>query len=196
MSHGLRRQFERASSEGWIPFFLAAGERYDVRPEVVLGIASRESDMGGPQLPDGSYKWLVMPGDGGHGYGITQIDRKSYPEWVNTGAWQNAEAGIHQGAAVLAAKRDGLIRRAGSVVSVRDSKTRIIYKFTMPLLGDALLERVAIASYNSGDWGAYHHTKGRSPDFGTTNRNYAKDVLGRADLFRQWLIETQKGSVA
>jgi hypothetical protein len=144
--------------------------------------------MGGPVLPDGSFKWLVMPGDRGHAYGITQIDKRTDPEWIATGAWQHAHAGIHKGAAVLAAKRDGLMRRAGQIVSVKDRKTRIVYRFTMPHWTDAaLLEKVAIASFNSGDWAPYHVTKGRDCDFGTTGRDYSADVLGRAELFRQWL---------
>ena len=120
----IRRHFDRAVAEGWLPFFLEAAECYDVRSEVLMAIASRESDMGGPRLPDGSFKWLMMPGDGGHGYGLMQVDRRNFPEWVQTDAWQKPELGIYQGAKVLAGKRDGLVRRIGQTVSVRDRKTR------------------------------------------------------------------------
>jgi hypothetical protein len=188
----LRWHFDRVVAEGWLPDFLAAAERYEVRPELLMAIASRESEMGGPRLPDGSLKWLVMPGDGGHGYGLMQVDRRSYPEWVATEAWQQPAAGIYQGAAVVAAKRQGLMRRIGQTVSVRDRKTRHIYRFTMPPLDGALLERVAVASYNAGDWAAYHWVKRADPDYGTTGKNYSADVLGRAVLFRQWLTEHQK----
>jgi hypothetical protein len=189
----LRAHFARAVEEGWLPHFRAAATRYAERVEVLMGIASRETEMGGDLLPDGSFEWLVKPGDGGHGFGLMQVDRKSYPEWVATGAWQHAHAGIHQGAAVLAAKRDGLMRRAGQIVSVTDRKTRAVYRFTMPHWTDpGLLEKVAIAAFNSGDWAPYHVTKGRDCDFGTTGKNYSDDVLKRADLFRRWLSEMQE----
>lgn len=184
----VRLHFDRALEEGWVPYFRAAAARYEVRVEVLIAVASRESDMGGPVLPDGSFKWLVMPGDGGHGFGLMQVDKRSYDTWIDTGAWQHAEAGIHMGASVLASKREGIVRRAGRIVEVVDSKTKSRYWFRMPATDDpALLERVAIAAYNAGDWSPYHWSKGRSPDFGTTGKNYASDVLKRADQFRQWL---------
>jgi len=181
----LRAQFQRAEKEGWLAAFRAAAERYEVRAEVLLGIASRESDMGGAQLPSGAYRWLTMPGDGGHGFGLMQIDGRSFPDWVETGAWQQASPGIFQGAAILAAKRHGLVRRAEQTIAVTDRKSHRAYLFKMPTFTDpAVLERVAISSYNAGDWAPYHLTKGRDIDFGTTGKDYSRDVLGRAELFR------------
>ena len=186
----LRAEFARAVAEGWIAYFQAASARYEVRAEVLMGIASRETAMGGPLLRDGSFKWLAMPGDGGHGYGLMQIDKASYPAWVATEAWQRAEPSIHMGAAVLRAKTDSLVVRRGLVVRVQDRKSRQVYPFLMPALEGAVLERVAIASYNAGDWAPYHYVKGRGPDYGTTGRDYSADVLGRAVLFSQWLEAT------
>jgi hypothetical protein len=42
-------------------------------PEILMAIASRETNM------------RNIIGDGGHGYGIMQIDDRSFPEWCNSG---------------------------------------------------------------------------------------------------------------
>ena len=47
-------------------FFKTAAERYQLPPEILLAIASRETNM------------RNIIGDGGHGYGIMQIDDRSF----------------------------------------------------------------------------------------------------------------------
>jgi soluble lytic murein transglycosylase-like protein len=69
----LRRQFQRAKKNGWLQTFKKAAEKYDFPPEVLLAIASRETNM------------RNIIGDGGHGYGIMQIDDRSFPEWCHSG---------------------------------------------------------------------------------------------------------------
>ncbi len=59
-----------------------------------MAIASRETNM------------RNIVGDGGHGYGIMQIDDRSYPDWCHSGLWKDATAGIQKGASVLDAKRE------------------------------------------------------------------------------------------
>ena len=184
-----RREYQRASDEGWLPFFVAAGSTYAVRPEVLMGIASRETNMGGPRQPDGRYHWLAQPGDGGDGFGLMQIDRRSFPEWVGRGNWKSAEAGIEKGAEVLRAKRDGIRARAGTQAIVRDRHTDEVYRFVYPAFTEDGLEKAAVAAYNVGElWVGYHASKGRDVDHGTTGRDYSSDVLARAAQFRVWLV--------
>lgn len=186
MTSTLRQEYRRARQEGWIPFFLEAAATSAVRPEVLLAIASRETNMGGRQIAPGKFHWLRSPGDGGHGYGLMQIDGRSFPEWVRSGAWRQAKAGIVKGAEVLGQKRRGLLERAGKSVRIKSKQT--VHTFLMPKFGNVTIERAAIAAYNSGDWAAYHASKGRSVDQGTTHGNYSEDVLARAAHFRAWLI--------
>src|SRR6478752_8426300 len=69
----LKRQFERAKKNGWIKTFKSAAATYQFPPEVLMAIASRETNM------------RNIIGDGGHGYGLMQIDDRSFPEWCNSG---------------------------------------------------------------------------------------------------------------
>jgi hypothetical protein len=64
----------------------SAAERYQLPPEILLAIASRETNM------------RNIIGDGGHGYGIMQIDDRSFPEWCNSGLWKDVNAAIQKGA--------------------------------------------------------------------------------------------------
>ena len=77
----LARQFERAN--GWIKFFKTAAERYQLPPEILLAIASRETNM------------RNIIGDGGHGYGIMQIDDEAFPSGP-TGLWKDVNAAIRR----------------------------------------------------------------------------------------------------
>ena len=72
----LKRQFERAKKNGWIKTFKSAAATYQFPPEVLMAIASRETNM------------RNIIGDGGHGYGLVQIDDRSFPEWCNSGLWK------------------------------------------------------------------------------------------------------------
>ena len=105
----LKRQFERAKKNGWIKTFKSAAATYQFPPEVLMAIASRETNM------------RNIIGDGGHGYGLVQIDDRSFPEWCNSGLWKDPLAGIHKGALVLHSKQQpfevGRVSRFGWVAS-------------------------------------------------------------------------------
>ena len=58
----LREQFARVEADGWLTAFQVTAQRYEFPIEALLGIASRESNI------------ESVIGDGGHGYGIMQID--------------------------------------------------------------------------------------------------------------------------
>lgn len=192
----LSSEFARATKEGWLEHFREAADRHGHRVEVLMGLASRETNMGGRELEPGRYEWLTRPGDNGHGYGILQIDRRTDAQFARSGAWKFAGPGILKGSEILARKRAEILERGGQITNLVDSRGNVA-TFTMPLFeGDArlLLERVAIAAYNCGLWAAYHAAVGHDIDQGTTNRDYSADVLARARVFAQLLTGSTNGN--
>lgn len=185
----IQKEFARVIEEGWLPFFIEAAENEGEKVEHLLGIASRETNMGGRKLSNGKFEWLEKLGDNGNGFGLMQADKRSYPNWIASGEWKDARKSILMGALVLAEKRSGIVDRAGKTCKVQDSKSKQWYSFVMPQLKGDRLEEAAIASYNGGNWPLYHSTKGRAFDYGTTGRDYSKDVLTRAKEFRRLLDE-------
>src|SRR4051812_26353921 len=95
--HQLRQQQQRAIERGWIPFFEEAAEQFDFPVDVLMALASRESNM------------TILIGDSGHGYGLMQIDNRYYGDWVATGAWRDPRESILMGAQVLAEKRSYIL---------------------------------------------------------------------------------------
>jgi hypothetical protein len=184
----LSTEFDRARSNGWLKHFRNAGDAYGFDAWILMAIASRETNMGGrPQA--GSFEWLLKPGDGGHGFGLMQIDARSFPEWTKLGKWKDAREGIVKGAEVLATKRRDLVLREGQRVSVRQRSNGESFAFVMPVLTGSLLLQTTIAAYNAGDWAPYHVSKGRTPERGTTRGDYVTDVLKRASTFKQMFLE-------
>jgi hypothetical protein len=168
--HDLVKQFERAKKNGWIKFFKSAAARYQFAPEILMAIASRETNM------------RNIIGDGGHGYGIMQIDDRSFPEWCNSGLWKDVHAGIQKGALVLHSKQETI--RSGQGKSLRVGGKPFVGKANISK--DDLL-RTAIAAYNSGLWAYYNLTKYGDPDRRTTGRDYSEDVAKRSQIFRKRL---------
>jgi len=166
----LKRQFERAKKNGWIKTFKSAAATYQFPPEVLMAIASRETNM------------RNIIGDGGHGYGLMQIDDRSFPEWCNSGLWKDPYAGIQKGALVLHSKQQTI--RNGQGKSLRVGGRPFVGKANISK--DDLL-RTAVAGYNSGLWAYYNLTKYGDPDRRTTGRDYSKDTLRRAQTFGKLL---------
>jgi hypothetical protein len=171
--------FDRCDELGWIPYFRDAAEAYKFEPELLMAIGYRESGL--------NPKYLKVAGDNGHGYGLMQIDNRSFPEWVNLGAWKIAESCIDKGAEVLADKRTEIQDSVGKKLTVK-SQAGASYEFEgKPIAGGDLL-RVAVAAYNSGLWAYYHYSKAHDVDQGTTGQNYSKDVLAKAIRFKPLLL--------
>jgi len=166
----LERQFARSRDSGWIPFFQRAGSDYEFPAHILMGIASRETNM------------RSIIGDGGHGYGIMQIDDRSYPDWCNSGQWKDVNACIQKGALVLDEKRETIRSGQGSRLRVGD-KTFV----GKPGLTAGELLQTAVAAYNSGLWAYYSLTTFGDPDRRTTGRDYSVDTLTRAEIFRRLL---------
>jgi hypothetical protein len=175
----LQLAFDRCDELGWIPFFRDAAENNKFTPELLMGIGYRETNL--------NPKYLKVPGDNGHGYGLMQIDNRSFPEWVNSGAWKKAQACIDKGAEVLAAKRTEIQNSVGKTLTVTTS-AGTSYQFEGKQIAGADLMRVAVAAYNCGLWAYYHFTNGHDVDRGTTGQDYSKDVLAKAARFQPLLV--------
>lgn len=175
----LQIAFDRADELGWIPYFRDAAESNNFAPELLIAIGYRESALD-PQ-------YLKVPGDNGNGYGLMQIDKRSFADWVNSGAWKKAQSCIDKGAEVLAGKRTEIQDSVGKTVTVK-SLAGESYDFEgKPIAGGDLL-RVTVAAYNCGMWAYYHFSKGHDIDRGTTGQDYSKDVLAKAARFKPMLV--------
>ncbi|MCA1591082.1 MAG: MBL fold metallo-hydrolase [Acidobacteria bacterium] len=101
-SGALAAQFNRAKANGWLPFFAEAARNFNWPVELLLAVASRETNM------------KNILGDGGHGHGIMQIDDRSFPEFTSSDRWKDPRQNILKGAEVLSGKRRFLSRRGVS----------------------------------------------------------------------------------
>lgn len=170
MTDYLAQQFAYAKTSGWIPFFQKAGADYNFAPSLLMAIASRETNM------------RNIVGDGGHGYGLMQIDVRSYGEWTASGAWHHPDQVIEKGAQVLDQKMCQAHNGVGRLITVGG------YSFTGATFRSATdAIRVAVAAYNAGLWAYYCFSKGEDPDRLTTGHNYSKDVLARQAEFESLL---------
>ncbi len=186
----LHLEFERVVRHGWLAHFIEAADRYGHGVAVLMGIASRETNLGGRELSPGVFEWLERAGDGGHGFGLMQVDSRTDPQFVRSGAWRQPGPSILKGAEILSLKRARILGLTGMTVDLTDSHRNHV-TFTMPNFAPDVLERVTIAAYNCGLWSAYHASLGRSPDRGTTRGNYSADVLARAAVFRELLLTNE-----
>lgn len=190
----LERQFTRARDKGWLPHFYEAAEIHGFEPELLLAIASRETNL--------DLVWLTKPGDNGNGFGLMQVDAGTDRDFARSGKWKDARLGILRGAEILAEKRERIFKALGQgFVSVKDRSGKSYQIMGNPVSRAAIesdqetFYQILAASYNSGDWAVYHYLKRRDPDFGTTGGDYGADVVERADYFAKRLdyIGADKG---
>lgn len=142
------------------PLVQRLAREFKVDPYVVAGLGSRESGWG--RLLG---KWGNPPGTGdhGHGRGLMQIDDRAHTAWITSHNWPDPETNIRKGLSVL-------------TNSMRYARKRGVPE------RDVL--EVGLAGYNRGPGNAVNaYFAGEDPSV----RNYAKDVLQRADLFREEL---------
>src|SRR5215475_7499626 len=93
----LRKQFNNAKNNGWLPYFEEAAQKYDFPVELLLAIASRETNMRNIKgdFHDGVY----------HGYGIIQVDIGTDPEFCRNWTPDKVKESIDRGTRVLVGKR-------------------------------------------------------------------------------------------
>lgn len=164
-------QFNRAKANGWLPMFTGAGAPYGYSPQLLLAIASRETNI------------MNIVGDvqhdGPHGFGLMQIDKGSYPDFCLSGQWKNVEASIRMGALVLHSKQIEIQHGQGAKIA----KTRSYPAFVGAPIPDADLNRCSIAAYNAGIGAYYGFTAHQDPDRFTTGHDYSADVIARMLIF-------------
>lgn len=131
--------------------FDAASAVHDLPPALLAALASRESHVGALLLRG----W----GDGGHAYGLLQIDRR-YHE-VDTTASPDSEQHIQQAAGILAS----------------NLATMLVQH---PAWSPEWALRGAVAAYNSG---ASNVKTQHRMDVGTTHGDYSADVWERAKFY-------------
>ena len=168
-------EFAHAKANGWLPMFAEAGSSFGFTAALLMAIASRETNM----------KNIV--GDGGHGYGLMQIDVRSYPDFCHSGAWKNVEAEIHMGASVLSSKQVQIQKSQGVQLHISSSS------FVGKKLTDGELNQCAVAAYNAGLWAYYGITVHGNPDLYTTAHNYSSDVISRMRQFSKLLTPSASG---
>jgi soluble lytic murein transglycosylase-like protein len=130
--------------------FIAAGRLFDLPPALLAAIASRES-RGGSQLVNGF-------GDGGHGFGLMQVDITKNAHVERDGG-PAGQPHINQATQILHDK----------LVAVRN-------KF--PSLTPVEQLQTAVSRYNGG-----HALPAPDSDQGTTGGDYMNDVWARARFY-------------
>lgn len=89
----LTPQLVYADARGYMPAFTAAARQTGVDRNLLLAVASRESNMG-MTLANGL-------GDNGYGIGIMQIDRRAHPQFAATHGGFDARDNVLKGAQIL-----------------------------------------------------------------------------------------------
>jgi soluble lytic murein transglycosylase-like protein len=146
-------EYDRAKAAGWLPYFQASAATHGFGPDLLMAIASRETNM---RDIKGDFRGGVY-----HGYSLMQVDIGTDPAFCH--AWvadQNVDQSIERGAQILAGKRDYLAQHG--VTDLQD----IASAYNCG-------EGNVIAALNENE----------NPDDRTTGRNYGKDVMSRAAAF-------------
>ena len=146
---GLTAQYEHAARSGWLTLYEEAARRHGVRVPLLLAKDSRESCLG--LCLDSDFK-----GDNGHGWGLAQIDDRTWTEFTSSTDPRNHRAILSKGAEILRAEID---RFGGN-------------------------ERAGLAAYNTGPGRVRAALRrGLNVDTYTTGKDYSADVLARRDVF-------------
>lgn len=175
----LRKQIEKLRALKLLPAIEAAAETYGAGvfdAADLIAIGSRESNF--------NDKWLKVAGDAGNGFGWMQADKRSFPEWIRTGAWKDPAKAFEMGARILRDKLADTTGCEGVRFTVRDKAGRVYTCERGKRLSKRERYMVALAAYNCGRWAHYHVSKGRDIDTGTTGKDYAADVAERARFIR------------
>lgn len=106
-----------------------------------------------------------------HGYGYTQIDIASFPEFVKSGKWKDP------------------LQCYLMAIDVLEGKRKYIEPH-LPKLGGDDLQRAITAAYNCGEGNVYKAlSAGNDVDSRTTGHDYSKDVWQRRNFYKQIVSE-------
>lgn len=162
----LANEFDRitkpdANGLVWYDCFADAATALNLPIAILIAIASRETHI------------QNIVGDGGHGYGIMQIDIRYHHDFVTQGLWKSVPANIKQGAQILSDMRAQVEHWSGKS-----------YKGTViPTMDSEEVMKVAVAGYNAGFNAIVQYALHGDPDLATTGHDYSEDVLQRAEVF-------------
>ncbi|WP_238193526.1 SH3 domain-containing protein [Methylobacterium frigidaeris] len=145
-------QTDRARVMRFKARYMVAAAENDLPPALLAAIASRES-RGGSALDEDGF------GDRGHGYGLMQIDDRSYRADNSEGPF--GQAHISQASDILKAKLERVQSDFGA-------------------LTDSAQLQTAVSRYNGGRGQAAPNS-----DVGTTGGDYCNDVWARARYYAQ-----------
>src|SRR5215210_2612007 len=112
----IERQLGEAKRQGWTKHFADAGDKFGFSSATLLAIASRETNI----------KNII--GDGGHGYGLMQIDDRSYPDFIRSGDWKDPRKNIFKGAEVLDEKFRYISANLGKKLTCGEGARKRTYK--------------------------------------------------------------------
>lgn len=144
------------NNAGILPAFTHAAEVFNVDRNILLAIASRESNMG-IALADDWTGDFGSCGATGCGMGIMQIDRRYHKDFAATTAPNDHFANVLKAASIL---------------------KKNIHTFDGNL-------KAAIAAYNAGPGSVRSAlNQGLDPDLFTTGQDYARDVLSRYQMIK------------
>lgn len=171
--HDIDVQFNKVLRNRWGPFFSDAARQYGFDVSLILGIASRETNI------------EQIVGDKGHGRGIMQIDDRAFPDFINSGQWKDVRLNIAFGAYVLRTAYQTIARGQGLTLTASIRGQRLSYVGAR-LDQDGLL-RTAVSAYNCGGAAYYWMSTKGDPDLGTTGHDYSHDVMLRGAEFYKLL---------
>jgi soluble lytic murein transglycosylase-like protein len=150
----LQAHYQHAVNNGWVPFFEAAAQQHNLPPELLMAIASRETDM---RNIAGDVQQGVP-----QGYGIMQVDIKSNPAFCKTWNKDDVQGSINAGTAMLAQKRD-ILAQSG--------------------ITDIRLIAAAYNCGQNRVLDCVKAQPTQDPDQHTTYQNYGTDVVNRMQVF-------------
>jgi hypothetical protein len=178
-------------AQGYGPIILRVSREESIDPNLIYGLGDRETQWGTSRYLD--VKGPGGRGDGGHGYGLMQIDDRSWGAWLAANDWRDPYTNVKKGARILKGKLAFFAGKStvsgltdGSRVYLGDASARARrvspgnYPDPRPLSGAKLWE-AAIAAYNTGEGNVLRSIAvGKSPEFTTAGGDYLTDVSKRA----------------
>ena len=102
-----------------------------------------------------------------HGYGITQIDIASFPDFVHSGNWKNPYSCFLKSIDVLEGKRKYIVSHCPGIEE------------------DPMFHQHITAAYNNGEGNQVKVIQAKQdPDTRTTGHNYSKAVFEFAEIYK------------
>jgi hypothetical protein len=96
----IEAQMKKIVASGWIPYFEAAAQRHGLPVELLLAIASRETNLCNIR---GDFRNGIY-----HGYGLMQVDIGTEKAFCDSWTAEAVQPSVECGAKILAGKRDFL----------------------------------------------------------------------------------------